>query len=319
MKHRLVKWIQAHHYPARNTFEPKHTPGQVPFCNGVLYNDVAYANKYPNSFLDIYRCEKGEEKHPLIFYVHGGGFTWGSKEDGDPNAGKKADGDKLWFFKRFLSEGYDIVSVDYAFAPDYMYPTPILQIQQAMAFLMAHGVEYALNTDELILCGSSAGGHIVGQYAAIQTNPDCARALGIERILKPGQIKCILFNSALIDPTRYDVTHNAGFDFLLRKCGQAYFGDKVMLQSAGAQQANLLSWVTAQYPPSFISDGNSGSFYDQARDLYHRLQTLSVQTALNICPKSEARLGHGYESFGDKYGLDNMEKMLEFLRQTMEG
>ncbi len=319
MKHRLVKWIQTHSFPAQNSFEPKQPPKETSFGDGVLYNDVAYGNEYPNSYMDIYRCEKGEEKHPLIFYVHGGGFTWGSKEDGDPNAGKKANGDKLWFFKRFLAEGYDIVSVDYAFAPDYMYPTPILQIQQAMAFLMAHGVEYALNTDRLILCGSSAGGHIVGQYAAIQTNPDYAREMGIPQILKPGQIKCILFNSALIDPTRYDVTHNVGFDFLLRKCGQAYFGDKAMAQSAGAQQSNLLSWVTAQYPPSFLSDGNSGSFYDQAKDLHKHLQTLSVRTKLNIYPKSEVHLGHGYESFGNKYGYNNMEKMLAFLKQTMEG
>lgn len=92
-----------------------------------------------------------------------------------------------------------------------------------------------------------------------------------------------------------------------------------MLQSAGAQQSNILSWVTAQYPPSFISDGNNGSFYDQAKDLYKCLQTLSVQTELNIYPKSEARLGHGYESFCNKYGIDNMEKMLGFLRKTMEG
>ncbi len=318
MKHRLVNWIQTHNFPAKNSFMPKQTPGKTPFGEGVLYNDVAYGSEYPNSYMDIYRCEKGNGKHPLIIYVHGGGFTWGSKEDGDPNAGKQDDGDKLWFFKRFLSEGHDVVSVDYAFAPDYMYPTPILQIQQAITFLMAHGAEYALDAERLILCGSSAGGQLAGQYAAIQTNPDYAREMGIERILKPGQIKCILFNSALIDPTRYDVTHSAGFDFLLRKCGQAYFGDKDMHKSAGAMQANLLSWVTEQYPPSFISDGNSGSFYDQARDLYKRLQTLSVRTELNIYPKSEAHLGHGYESFRDKYGLDNMEKMLAFLKQNVE-
>ncbi len=317
MKHRLVKWIQTHNFPAQNSFSTKQISQKAPFGDGFLYNDVAYGTEYPNSYLDIYRCTKGEEKHPLIFYVHGGGFTWGSKEDGDPNAGKR-DGDKLWFFKRFLAEGYDVVSVDYAFAPDYRYPTPILQIQQAMAFLLAHGAEYTLDTDRLILCGSSAGGHAVGQYAAMQTNPAYAREMGVSQILKPGQIKCVLFNSALIDPTRYDVTHNTGFNVLLRKCGQAYFGDKIMLQSAGAQQANILSWVTEQYPPSFISDGNSGSFYDQARDLYKKLQTISVQTELNIYPKSEVCLHHGYESFCDQYGLDNMEKMLVFLKQNLE-
>lgn len=314
MKHQLIRWIQTHNIPAENSFEPKHQPGTTLFGDGVLYNDVAYGSEYPNSFLDIYRCEKGSGVHPLIIYVHGGGFTWGSKEDGDPNA-RKRGGDTQWFFKRFLSEGYDIVSANYALAPDFPYPTPILQMQQVVKFFLSHGAEYALDTERLILCGSSAGGQIVGQYAAIQTNPDYAREMGIPQILKPGQIRSILFNSALIDPTRYDVTHSAGFDFLLRKCGQAYFGDRVMAKSAGAKQANILARVTERYPPSFISDGNTASFYDQARDLHERLQTLSVRTELNIRPQSEARLGHGCESFGDAHGLDNMEKMLMFLKE----
>ena len=317
MKHRLVKWIKKHNFPAENTFSPKKEPGKTRMEEGILYNDIAYGKQYPNSYLDIYRSGGGGEGHPLLIYVHGGGFTWGSKEDGDPNAGKRENGDKHWFFKRFLKEGYDVVSVEYAFAPEYLYPTPLLQLQQAVGFLDTHGAEYEICTKRLILCGSSAGGHIVGQYAAIQTNSAYAEEMGMEQIVKPGQIQCVLFNSALIDPTRYDVVHSTAFNYLLRKCGQAYFGDRVMKQSAGAKQANILSWVTEDYPVSFISEANTGSFYDQAGDLYQALCAHSVKAELNLYPRSEVRLSHGYESFQDKYGLDNMEKMLLFLRSVL--
>lgn len=315
MKHYLVKWIQKHTYPAKNSYQSKKEPQKQPFGNGTLYSDLAYGGNYPNSFLDLYKCEEGEDKHPLLIYVHGGGFTWGSKEDGDPNAGKTGK-DKHWFFKAFLERGMDIASVEYAFAPEYAYPTPVLQLQEAVRFLMEHQDEYALDMEHLILCGSSAGGHIVGQYAAIQTNRAYAKEMGMQQILGQGQIKAVLFNSALIDPTRYDVVHDAAFDYLLRKCGQAYFKEKKMKCAKGAQQSNLLTKVTETYPPSFLSDANTGSFYDQAEELYRKLKELGVKTEQNIYPREQVTLRHGYESFDDWYGRDNMQKMLHFLQET---
>lgn len=316
MKYYLVKWLQKHSFSVENSYTSKAEPRIQDFGTGTLLSDIRYGNQYPNSFMDIYKCRKDDAKHPVILYLHGGGFTWGSKEDGDPNAGKKG-GDKHWFFKRFMEQGYDIVSVEYAFAPEYPYPTPILQLQEAVSFLIKQEETYGLDMKRIFFCGSSAGGHIAAQYVAIQVNPQYAGEMKLERILNREQIKGVLLNSALIDPTRYDVVHDAAFDLLLRKCGQAYFGEKRMADSKGAQQANVLSHVTGDYPPTFISDANTASFYDQARDLFAKLEQLGVKTELNIYPREEVRLRHGYESFDDQYGQDNMQKMLAFLENTM--
>lgn len=316
MKHYLVKWIQKNTYHVKNSFISKNIPDKKSFGNGVVYTDIEYDRNYPNSFLDIYKCEKEEKMHPLIIYVHGGGFTWGSKEDGDPNAGKTGK-DKHWFFKCFMEHGYDIVSVEYAFAPEYQYPTPVIQLQQAILFLERHKEQYALDMEHLIFCGSSAGGHIAGQYAAIETNEAYAKEMGMQQILKSGQIRAVLFNSALIDPTRYDVVHDMAFNYLLRKCGQAYFNEKTMATAKGAIQSNLLTQVTEAYPPSFISDGNTASFYDQAKELYEKLNQLGVKTELNIYSRKKEKLRHGYESFDNWYGQDNMKKMLQFLKEQV--
>ena len=317
MKHYLVRWLQKHSFSVENSYTPKRKPQIHDFETGTLFSDISYGEKYPNSFMDIYKCNKDNLKHPVIIYIHGGGFTWGSKEDGDPNAGKRG-GDKHWFFKRFMEEGYDIVSVEYAFAPEYQYPTPILQLQEAVSFLMKHEDQYELDMEKIIFCGSSAGGHIAAQYVTIQTNMDYAKEMDIKQILSKEQIRAVLLNSALIDPTRYDVVHDVGFDFLLRKCGQAYFNEKVMAASNGANQANVLSHMTADYPPVFISDANTGSFYDQARDLFTKSKQLGVKAELNIYPREEVKLRHGYESFDDRYGHDNMQKMLAFLEKVMQ-
>lgn len=315
MKHYLVKWIQKHCFSIENSYVPKDKSKMQNFGTGTLYSNLRYGESYPNSFLDIYKCSKKDAKNPVILYVHGGGFTWGSKEDGDPNAGKRG-GDKHWFFKRFMEAGYDIVSVEYAFAPEYQYPTPILQLQEAVAFLLDHEEQYQLDMTRIIFCGSSAGGHIAAQYAAVQTNAAYAGEMKIKQILERKQIRALLLNSALIDPTRYDVVHDPAFDFLLRKCGQAYFNEKVMAVSKGANQSNVLTHVTDNYPPVFISDANTGSFYDQAKDLSAKLKELGVRTELNLYPREEVKLTHGYESFDDRYGQDNMRKMLTFLKET---
>ncbi len=316
MKHYLVKWLQKHSFSIENFYKPKNEPKIQDFGTGTLLSDIVYGEKYPNSFMDIYKCSKDNSRHPVIIYTHGGGFTWGSKEDGDPNAGKQG-GDKHWFFKRFMEAGYDIVSVEYAFAPEYQYPTPVLQLQEAVSFLINHEEQYELDMKRIIFCGSSAGGHIAAQYVAIQTNANYAKEMNIKQILSNEQIKALLLNSALIDPTRYDVVHDAGFNFLLRKCGQAYFGEKIMASSKGANQSNVLSHVTGDYPPVFISDANTGSFYDQAKDLFTKLRQLGVKAELNIYPREEVKLKHGYESFDDRYGQDNMQKMLSFLEETV--
>ena len=88
-----------------------------------------------------------------------------------------------------------------------------------------------------------------------------------------------------------------------------------MATAKGAIQSNLLTYVTSEYPPSFISDDNTGSFYDQARDLYEKLNQLGVKAELNIYPKNEMKLTHGYESFNNEYGQDNMKKMIAFLEK----
>lgn len=153
MKHCIIKWFQTHNFPAENSYEPKQKQGRRNFSDGELIHDIFYESKYPNGFLDIYKCRRNTVKRPLIIYAHGGGFTWGSKEDGDPNAGKTG-GNKHWFFEEFMKAGYDIVSLEYAFAPEYRYPTPVLQMQEAVKYLISHKEDYFLDMDNLIFAAA---------------------------------------------------------------------------------------------------------------------------------------------------------------------
>ena len=71
-----------------NSFQPKAEPTKTTLSDGTLFlSDIQYGEKYPNSYLDIY-IPNGDTKtkRPTLFYVHGGGFAWGDKIEGDPLA-----------------------------------------------------------------------------------------------------------------------------------------------------------------------------------------------------------------------------------------
>ena len=142
---KTVKLFQKHIFRVKNTYEPENQPGKRVLDDGrVLLNDIRYGNDYPNSYLDVYLSPAEIPVHPVLFYVHGGGYTWGTKEDYSADSSEKGMG---FFFSRLSRMGFHVVSVNYAYAPEYPYPTPIRQLTQAIDFLKS-------NTELLLHFGS---------------------------------------------------------------------------------------------------------------------------------------------------------------------
>ena len=72
---------------------------------------------------------------------------------GDPLAASEA----TYLIDDLCAKGYNIVNVDYVLVPEGHFPDPLIQANQAFAYIMEHGEEYHLNTDKIVLMGSSAG------------------------------------------------------------------------------------------------------------------------------------------------------------------
>ena len=315
MQYSYIRWNQRLNH-ATNSFQPRSVQESraLPW-GGMLIGDLRYAETYPNSYLDLYLHKDAKSiPHPTLFYVHGGGYTWGDKKDIYPFRGRKDHG---WYVKAFMNAGYNIVSMDYALAPDYPYPTPIIQMCGAMAFVQHHAGDHGLDMRRVVLGGGSAGGNLIGQFANIQTNPSYAKEMGMEPVLQPGHLKAMVFNSALLDNERFGHTGVGWVDWMFRRCGQAYFHCEKLEGDADVIQSCVIRHASCAFPPSFISDANWASFTDQALDFDERLSELGVRHVLNIYPRSEARLFHGFESLASKHGKDNMEKTLDFLKEVV--
>ncbi len=311
-------------YKAINTYEANRQTETVEFKNGdgeligTYTNDLPYTavlngKELENSYFDVYKTNKvaNSEDAPTYFYIHGGGYVWGDKIGGDPNT---KDSGLEWYIGSFLEKGYNVVSPNYVFAPEYLYPTSLLQLNECVKYCMDNASTLGISMDEVVFGGGSAGGNLAGMLALLYTNPAVAANFYATAYLPASNVKACVFVSALINNEEFGITHSPVLDWLFMQCGRASFNCGFLQGNDIAHKTNITAWVDANYCPSYISDGNSGTFYSQAEALHARLDELGVKNQLTLYPKSTEVLAHGFESTKDSpCAQDNMRRVLAFL------
>ena len=299
-----------------NSFEPGAPSTTTVVAGAELTSNVEYGSTLPNSFLDIYIADDDSSvRRPTYVEVHGGGWIGGDKAVGDPDASTGSP-----YFAAgsgpALDAGYNLVSVNYAFAPEYRFPTQTIQLGEALQFLTANSDRYGLDMSRVVLAGNSAGGQIVGSYANVQTNPEYAREMGIEPTMDRDALKAIVFDSAVLDVGRAGTPQTPspsnGFGYEL--------GARSYLDTTDAQSlalANVIDHATSDFPPSFIADGNTGTFPDQAAELSATLSRVHVENRLNLYSKKEATLDHAFMVTGSRWTEEYNRSKFEFLRDVV--
>jgi len=278
--------------------------------NGVIFTrDIQYSSTYPSSFLDVYETTVMTENTPTFIYVHGGGFIFGDKLHGDPFGDTIGLND---YYNSLLTQGYNVVSVNYALASKYKYPTPIYQLSEAVAYLKEHADEYDLDMSNVVLGGGSAGGQIVGQFAALQTNEEYRNEMKIKQSLQPNEIKAVVFNSAVLDISGMNKIGPFYVDWFMDAAARAYMGSENIDHDSNVDQSNVIDHVVKTFPPSYISDGSEGSLADQAAELNDKLNAQGVYNELHIVEGAS----HSYEIGETPDAKDNLKRQIDFLNKV---
>lgn len=302
-----------------NSFEAPATQSVV-WENDYYYtNDVSYESKYPNGFFDIYSSEQDfSVQRPVFVYAHGGGYIFGDKFTGDPNVAEFTGFKKM--AKTMLEAGYTVISYNYALAPEYKYPTPIVQMSELIRFLQKHSKEYGVDMQRVVLGGGSAGALMSGQFSIIQTNPEYAKEMGMEPVISGDDIKAVYFGSALFDPTRAGHSGFFPVDYIYYQMLRAYFGAGSLEDNAGAKQANITAHVTKDFPASYITDGFIASFPYQAHELDRWLDDLGVshRSLIYDWGSTDSMLMHGYDMLDSKEAEMNLRNFIDFLSERVE-
>jgi acetyl esterase/lipase len=102
----------------------------------------------PSQALDLYAPKKAKDV-PLIVWIHGGGFLFGSKE------GFPVEPVPL----HLLLEGYAVASINYRLSPEALFPAQLEDCKAAIRWLRAHAEEFGIDPSRTGVWGASAGGN----------------------------------------------------------------------------------------------------------------------------------------------------------------
>lgn len=84
---------------------------------------------------------------PCVVVFPGGGYRNHASNEGAP------------FAEYFNSQGLHAVVVEYRVTPNY-HPAPLADAQRAIRLVRHHAKEWNVDPDKIVVCGSSAGGHL---------------------------------------------------------------------------------------------------------------------------------------------------------------
>lgn len=208
-------------------FIDRHAPQHI-----QVYNNIPYMHT-PELSLDLYQpAHVAQDKpRPVIVWIHGGGWISGDKEH--------ARG----YFKRLADAGYNVVSVQYQFAPEAIYPTQLHQINQAIAYIQSHAKKYHLNVQQIFLAGDSAGANMASHYASFVSNPAYAQSQDFQPVLERQDLKGMILHCGIYDLS--DFVQTAPEEIKLLEWGivnlvQAYTGDRL-------QDTAFLASISSQH------------------------------------------------------------------------
>lgn len=276
--------------------------GWAEMVQGVtIIKDASYPSAQKDNTADIYLPEKSAGLFPVILWIHGGAFVGGDKQD------------IRYYAMNLAAEGYAVISMNYRRAPEAHYPSPIVQMGEAYLWLLDVAGEYNLDMTRFAVAGDSAGAQMAYQFAAIQTSTEYASLVGIPAVVQPSTLKATLLYCGPYDLVRLANNASGLPGFLLGKAAQAYFGAKDWKTNA-APTASMLFHLSEALPPTFITDGNSGSFERDNKELAAALTELGVPVESYFIDPAEEVCGHEYQfTMNTPAGREAYDRTVTFL------
>ena len=242
----IVGLIQSVLYPDGkeiNPADPQNTPDRKIRDNGILYvNDIKYGETYPNSFLDIsYPPGDAAAGRPTVIYFHGGGFFGGDKVMGDPLA---VNDDSTYLFDKLVSEGFNFVNVNYVLVPEYHFPDPLIQMNEAVNYLVSHQGELGLDMDDVVIFGQSAGAGLTAQYGAVLSNPDYR---DLFQFTEEPELKLEDIRALVIDDVPLDISDLKGL--AIKILSASYLDDSIFFKNRElADQYSVIHYMNGSFP-----------------------------------------------------------------------
>lgn len=148
----LFGLLAANPAPADESKSPSKVGGrfEVQAVKDIPYVDGNAAD--PKQKLDLY-LPTGQKDFPVLLFVHGGSWKSGDRKMYEPLGNILA------------RNGIGTVIISYRLSPQVQHPGHIQDVARAFAWTCGNIGKYGGRTDQIFICGHSAGGHLVSLLA----------------------------------------------------------------------------------------------------------------------------------------------------------
>ncbi len=261
-----------------------------------IISDIQYANISQSQKLDLYLPESiDNEEIPLIFFIHGGGFSKGDKTKGKINA-----------FLRFVDKKYIIASTNYRLSGEAGFPAGIEDCKNALSFLIANSKKYRIDPTKVAIVGTSSGGN----YALM---------LGLDKsLISKFEKKCVVALYPVTDLLALkNIANNLKNDnptkAYMVKNSEMYFNKKFSNISAEELKlASPLYNLTKDLPYTLLQHGTADdvSPISQSKEFYEKALKLRIEIEFDVFKNAK----HNDEVFET---FKNMERIFGFIKNSL--
>ena len=221
--------------------------------------------EHPMQVFDVYYPAGTEEPLPTIVSIHGGGYTYGTKET------------YQYYCMNLAQHGFTVVNYSYRLGPKNKFPAQLEDTNSVMNVVCRNAEQYHIDTRNIFFVGDSAGGHLNAQYTAAVTNPEYASLLQL----------------SIPDFTLRATALNCGvYDYEDVKYGQM----SAILEgdiSAYTDKLDILGHITADFSPAFVMSATGDSWcLPHAEPMAQFLEGKGIVTELHIYGDSANKPPH---------------------------
>lgn len=148
------------------------TQNMQKFKDVISIRDIAYDDNSKNK-LDLYYHKdiiNDGKKHPVIVYIHGGGFIMGDKRC------------RVSISEYYADKGYFVCCINYRMPPEIAFPEYVIDVVNATNFVEVLAGEYNIDLDNVFVTGDSSGGFSAAYLAALKYDDDLRQRVGSPEI-----------------------------------------------------------------------------------------------------------------------------------------
>lgn len=142
------------------------------FKDVISIRDIAYDDNSKNK-LDLYYHKdiiNDGKKHPVVIYIHGGGFIMGDKRC------------RVSISEYYADKGYFVCCINYRMPPEIAFPEYVIDVVNATNFVEVLAGEYNIDLDNVFVTGDSSGGFSAAYLAALKYDDALRQRVGSPEI-----------------------------------------------------------------------------------------------------------------------------------------